>query len=248
MSSPAREFLHAVELHAPEGIAAAIRAGLDVRMPVEGKSATNWLTEMYTRSDRFASCLRVLLEAGAPLDDPALESVLLNDADTLRDALRASPLLLLHRTSLRCAFTPLSGVSLLHVAAEFGHEAAARVLLEAGANVDASAEIDATGQGGHTPLFHTVNSNQNRSVGLMRLLLSAGARTDHRVACLTWGAGFEWETTFFDLTPIAYAQLGTLPQMHRDEGEIAANLQELLRAAGRPVPPMSNVPNRYLAK
>jgi hypothetical protein len=32
---------------------------------------------------------------------------------------------------------------------------------------------------------------------------------------------------------------------HRNEREIYANLQWLLTAAGRPVPPLGNVPNRY---
>jgi hypothetical protein len=61
-----------------------------------------------------------------------------------------------------------------------------------------------------------------------------------------WGRGLAWETTCFDLTPVSYAQLGLLPQMHRDERDCDANVAELLRACGRAVPPLDNVPNRYL--
>jgi hypothetical protein len=80
----------------------------------------------------------------------------------------------------------------------------------------------------------------------MRLLLAAGARTDVRLAGLGWGQGYEWETTFFDVTPISYAQLGLMPQVHRNEREIYANVRQLLAGAGRPLPPLNNVPNRYL--
>jgi hypothetical protein len=34
--------------------------------------------------------------------------------------------------------------------------------------------------------------------------------------------------------------------MHRREEDIAANVRTLLAAAGRPAPPLANVPNRYL--
>jgi len=248
MPTPEQRFLNAIEVHAPDELRRTLEAGLDVRGPIAGKGAIEWLTEMYTRSDRFPACLRVLLAAGARLADPRLEAVLLDDAEALQAALTRDRGLLAHRTQLVSAFSPLREATLLHVAAEFGHERAARALLEAGAEVDAVAGFDAWGRGGQTPLFHTVNSNANRSAGLMQLLLAAGARPDQRVAALTWGEGFDWETTFFDLTPISYAQLGCLPQMQRDERDVAENVATLLRAAGRPVPPQSNVPNRYLAQ
>jgi len=144
------------------------------------------------------------------------------------------------------SFTSLVGVSLLHVAAEFGNLNAARAVLEAGADVNATAAVDESGLNGHTPLFHTVNSNRNRSEPIMRLLLAAGARTDVRVPGLTWGKGYAWETTFFDVTPISYAQLGLLPQVHRNELDIYSNIRLLLAASGRSVPPLDNIPNRYL--
>lgn len=144
------------------------------------------------------------------------------------------------------AFTPLVGASLLHVAAEFGNAKAARVLIECGADVHARAAFDEHGLNGHTPIFHTVNSNDNRSAPLLRLLLDAGARTDVRLDGITWGKGFEWETTCFDVTPMSYAQFGLLPQMHRRERDIYANIEQMLKAAGRLVPPLENVPNRYV--
>lgn len=246
-----RSFLGAVETHSVDELRAVLDAGLDPRADVQSKPLTTWLTEMYSRSDRFADCLRLLLDRGATLDDPRLAPVLLNDVDALKAALAADPKLLAHRTALRSAFTPLDGhthdyATLLHVAAEFGHLEVARALVEAGTDVNARAGVDDDGLGGHTPLFHTVNSNKNRSAPVMELLLDAGARVDVQVAGLTWGRGFEWETTFFDLTPISYAQLGCLPQMHRNEVDIAANVKRLLAAARRPVPKLANVPNRYL--
>jgi len=248
MATAEFELLGALETHDVDAIRAILDTGWDVRQPIKGKSIVTTLTEMYTRSDRFPACLRLLLERGAVLDDPRVAPVLLDDPVALGAALRASSSLITHRTSMVSAYTPLIGASMLHVAAEFGHLNAARVLIERGAVVDARAAMDDFGLNGHTPLFHTVNSHANRSAPVMELLLSAGARATIHVPGIIWGKGFEWETTCFDVTPISYAQFGLLPQMHRREADVAATVTRLLRAAGRRVPPMTNVPNRYLVK
>ena len=151
-----------------------------------------------------------------------------------------------HRTTLVSSFTSLVDVSLLHVAAEYGNLNAARALIELGADVNAAAGVDEYGLNGHTPLFHTVNSNGNRSVPIMRLLVEAGADCDVRLDGIHWGKGYEWETTFFDVTPISYAQIGLMPQVHRNESDIYSNIKFLLEASGRKIPPLDNVPNRYL--
>ena len=113
--------------------------------------------------------------------------------------------------------------------------------------MDARASVDESGLNGHTPLFHTVNTHGNRSLPVLRLLLEAGAAPDVRLPGITWGRGFEWETTCLDVTPISYAQLGLLPQMHREEADIYANIALLLEASGRAVPPLCNMPNRARA-
>lgn len=145
------EFRVACELHSLDGLRAVFAAGLDARARIEGKGAVAWLTEMYTRSDRFAECLRLLLDHGAVADDPLAVPVLLNDPDAIVAAASQAPAYLQHRVTMASAFTPL-----------------------------------------------------------------------------------------------AYAQLGGLPQMHRDERQIAGTVRLLLTAAGRPVPPLPNVPNQYL--
>lgn len=232
----------AFEIHDVDGIRRLLDDGVDAIAPIDGKAPVDWLTEMYFRSDRFPACLRLLLERGALIADPAVEPVLLDDAD----AIRSNPADALHRTTMVSCFTELVDATLLHVAAEYGHLAAAQALIDTGADVNAMAGVDSCGLGGQTPIFHTVNSNANRSLPVMELLLEAGASTDVRVAGLTWGKGFDWETTFFDLTPVSYCQLGLLPQMHRNEADIVSNVRLLLEAAGRTVPAMPNVPNRYL--
>jgi ankyrin repeat protein len=246
MATVESDLLGEIEVHSVDGIRRILDDGFDVRTLIDGKSLPTHLTEMYFRSDAFRDCLRLLLDRGAVLDDPRIGHVLLNNADGLAAALRDDPPLIHHRTTMTSAFTPLVGASLLHVAAEFGNLQAARVLLDMGADVNARAAVDEHGLNGHTPLFHTVNSNANRSAPLMRLLLDAGARADVRLAGITWGKDMEWETTLFDVTPISYAQLGLLPQVHREERDIYDNIRVLLEAAGRNVPPLRNVPNRYL--
>jgi hypothetical protein len=246
MTTREQELLTAFDLHSVEKVRAVLDAGLDPCIPIAGKTPIDRLTQAYKRSDQFPDCLRLLLDRGAALDDPALLPALLNDADGLAAAIDADPSLLKHRTTLISSFTPLVGATLLHVAAEYGHLHAARVLVERGADVNATAALDENGLNGHTPLFHTVNSNDNRSEPIMRLLLEAGAKADIRLAGLVWGRGYDWETTFFDVTPISYCQFGLLPQVTRREGDIYANIGLLLEAAGRAVPPLTNVPNRYL--
>ncbi len=241
-----RQLLAAFDGHDVEGVRAALEGGANAKSLIRGKGPANWLLEEYTRSDRLADCLRLLLEHGASLDDPALTPVLLNDAPGIKAAVEANQSLLEHRVTLTSSFTSLAGVSLLHVAAEYGHLEGARALIEAGADVNAFASVDEHGLNGHTPLFHTVNSNANRSEPIMRLLLASGARADIRLAGITWGKGYPWETTFFDVTPISYAQMGLLPQVTRREEHIYSNIRELLKAARRPIPPLDNVPNRYL--
>lgn len=247
MTTPTQALLVAFETHSVSGIRAVLDAGFDLRAPIGGKSPVTQLIEMYLRSDRFPACLRLMLDRGAVLDDPLLAPVLLNDAEALVAAVRATPALLRHEVTMVSAFTPLVGATLLHVAAEYGHLAVAKALLGLGADVNARAAVDEFGLNGHSPLFHTVNSNDNRSAPVMRLLLDAGARTDILLPGITWGKGFEWETTCFDVTPIAYAQLGMLRQMQRTERDTYDNVRTLLAAAGRAVPPLEHVPNRYLA-
>ena len=246
MSQVDEELLLACETHDRARLQALLDGGVDARASVQGLPLVAHLVEMYFRSDRFAPCLRLLMDHGAALPDPQLAPVLLDDSAAIRSAARADPAWLQHRTRMRCAFTPLDSATLLHVAAEYGHLSAVDALLDLGAEVDARADLDADGLNGHTPLFHTVNSNANRSVHVMRRLLVAGADPQARLNGITWGRGFSWETTCFDVTPISYAQLGLLPQMQRTEADSYANVAELLRAARRPVPPLRNVPNRYL--
>ena len=134
----AEDLIGAFEQHSVDDIRSALDSGVDVGAPIRGKLPIVWLTEMYTRSTAFPDCLRLLLDRGAVLDDPAIAPVLLDDANTVR----ANPGLMTHRTTMVSAFTPLVGATMLHVAAEYGSANAARALIEMGADVNATAGVD----------------------------------------------------------------------------------------------------------
>ena len=240
--------LEAFERHSPEGIRAALAAGAGAHAPIRGKAPVWWLVEMYTRSERFADCLRALRDAGASLDDPLLTALLLDDDDALRERLAADPREIGRRFELDCSYTSLRGATALHVCAEYNSVRCARALLTAGHDVDARADVDGEGVGGQTPLFHAVNSNGNHCRPVMELLVEAGASLDVRLTGVRWGQGFEWETLVLDVTPISYAQCGLYAQFHRREGDVYANLEYLTRKRNGASPVFPNVPNRYLAR
>ena len=83
------EFLTAIELHAVDQLEAVLNAGLELNAPIRGRLPIDWLLAMYTRSDAMADCLRLLMDRGATLPDPAVGLVLLNNADSLAAAIQS---------------------------------------------------------------------------------------------------------------------------------------------------------------
>jgi len=240
------DLLEAFELHSPGQIRQAFAAGASPTDPIEGKRPIDILIEMYTRSEQFADCLRVMLAAGATIGDPLLAVVLLDDDSALREILKNSSAELHRKLYPLCAYTSCKGVSALHICAEFNSVRCAQVLIAEGADVDARADVDADGLGGQTPLFHTVNSNQNYCRPMMELLIDAGADLDIRLKGLVWGDSMPWETVVFDVTPVSYAQCGLYRQFHRREKDIYSNIAYLHRKRYGTEPTVRNVPNKYL--
>jgi ankyrin repeat protein len=234
------DLLEAFELHSPEAIRKAFASGASAVDPIKGKRPIDILIEMYTRSSKFAECLGVMLEAGAAVDDPLLEALLLDDETALRKTNRQ------RRLSPLCAYTSCKGVAALHVCAEFNSVRCARVLIEEGADLNAQADVDGKGMGGQTPLFHAVNSNQNYCRPVMELLIDAGADLDIRLKGLVWGDTMPWETVVFDVTPISYAQCGLYRQFHRREADVYSNIAYIHRKRYGTDPEIRNVPNKYL--
>ena len=237
------DLLVAFEYHSPDHIREALRAGASATAPIKGKSPIMSLVEMYTRSAKFIPCMRVMMEAGASLGDPYLEALLLDDAAALREHRFAIG----RRFVLECTYTSLRGVSALHVAAEYNSVNCIRTLLELGLDVNARADVDAERLGGHTALFHTVNSNGNYCRPAMELLVEAGADLALKLEGLVWAGGFDWETVVYDVTPLSYAQCGLYKQFHRKEEHVYGNIEYLYRARHGVSPRIRNVPNKYLA-
>lgn len=241
------DLLGAIEEHSTSGILDALAAGVSATSPINGKTPIEYLIEGYMRSTRFADCLRALTAAGATIEDPLAEAVLLDDDVRLRQILKAVDDNQLHRMlHVRCAFTACDGVTALHLCAEFNSVRCARVLLDAGADVNARADTDADGFGGQTPVFHAVNSIFNYCRPMLELLVEAGADLDVRLRGVTWGREMDWETAILDASPISYAQCGLYAQFHRREQDVYDNLAYLYRHRFGTELHAVNVPNKYL--
>jgi hypothetical protein len=114
-----------------------------------------------------------------------LEAHLRRDASLLR---RRFTLREIYPPELGCAegggmhWTPIDGTTLLHLAIDFMEREIFDWLLAQGADVDARANVDADGFGGHTPLFHTVVCGPWGDETFVRALLDRGAAADVRAS------------------------------------------------------------------
>ena len=237
-----------IELHSVAGVEECFNNGVSPNDRFRGEPLIYELTSEYTRSPNFKECVKAFVDHGLMFDDKALLAILMDDANALRHLLENDREIVEQVYTLRCAYTPLYQVTLLHICAEFNHLSCAEVLVNYGADINAKSGVDKNGFGGQTPIFHTVNQNSNRSIEMMDFLLSKAADLQITVKGLIWGQGYEWETLIPAVNPISYAMMGLLPQMHRNEVTISQVVAKLLKSAyGIDYTP-ANVPCAYLTK
>lgn len=240
------EIIEQIELHSVDGIRKCFSEGISPNDLFNGEPLINELTSEYTRSPRFKDCVKAFVEYGLDFPDKPLLAVLLDDALSLKKFIKIQRDILSKKYSLRCAYTPLHEVTLLHICAEFNHTSCASVLVEHGADINAQAGTDEHGFGGQTPVFHTVNQNNNQSFEMLNFLLSHKADLTVTVKGLIWGKSYPWETLIPAVNPISYAMMGLLPQMHRKEKTIAETVTLLLNHAYGVDYSPRNIPNQYL--
>ncbi|MDB5279227.1 MAG: ankyrin repeat protein [Ferruginibacter sp.] len=241
-----KEIIINFELHSVEGIKACFKNGVNPNEVVDGKPLIYSLINMYTRGPLFKECIRAFVEYGVDFEDKILLSVLLDDATALDMQLNEDKAALLKRYSFDCTFAPLREASLLHICAEYNHLDCAKVLVQHGANINATAGLDENGFGGQTPIFHTVNQDANKSIDVLQYLISQKADLLRTVKGLVWGKGYEWETFIPSVNPIGYAMMGLLRQFQRTEAHIYTVVSLLMKAAYGTEYYPANVPNKYL--
>jgi hypothetical protein len=235
-----------IELHSVEGIRKCFSQGVNPNDYFRNEPLIYELISEYTRTPGFKNCVKAFVDHGLKFNDDILLSVLLDDARSLELQISNNPQAVSKKYSLRCAYTPLCEVTLLHICAEFNHRSCAEILVLHGADINAKAGVDEDGFGGQTPVFHTVNQNSNQSFDMLNYLLSQSADLKTTITGLIWGKGYDWETLIPSVNPISYAMMGLLPQMHRDEVTISKIVSILLKHEyGIDYTP-KNIPCKYL--
>ena len=99
------DLLGAFEEHSPDGIRELLAAGVSPTEPINGTRPIDSLIGTYLRSPRFAECLQIMLDAGARVGDPLLQTILLDDDVGLRRLVARSSEGLTKRLDPLCAFT-----------------------------------------------------------------------------------------------------------------------------------------------
>jgi Ankyrin repeat len=109
--------------------------------------------------------------------------------------------------------TPLAGTTLLHICVDFDEVEIAHWLVQRGADVNARAEVDSQGFGGHTPLFGCVVSQsylcgRQQDAALARLLLDHSADPNARASLRKQLRFVPDETVheYRDITPLAWGE------------------------------------------
>jgi ankyrin repeat protein len=241
------QMLYSMEVHSVEGIQNYFSQGGNPNEVHDGVPLFTTMVEMYTRTPRFKDCVKVFVDAGLIFEHQSLLAIFLDEAQKLEEIIAVSVTILDERFSIfKNTYTPLSGATLLHFCAEYNAVNCAKTLIRHGADVNAKAGLDEYGFGGHTPIFHTVNQNNNNSMDMLNLLLEHSADLSITVKGLVWGKGYEWETWIPSVNPVSYCMMGLLPQMHRKETTIASISTLLVKKAYGVDYTPANVPCAYL--
>ena len=176
-------------------------------------TALDYLIAGYVRSlERLSACIDLLLQADGETryNIPAVLAVLRGRLNDLAELMDAEPGVVNQSfPELDCGQSGgrtllLKGGTLLHVAAEYGNIAAATLLLDRGANVNARATVDAAGIGGQTPIFHAVTQSDDHALPATQLLLERGAHVSLRVKI---PGSYERPGEIVECTPLGYALL-----------------------------------------
>jgi Ankyrin repeats (many copies) len=240
------EILVHFELHNVDGIITSFQNGVDPNALVNDKPLIYELINMYSRGPSFKKCIQAFIDHGLEFEDKILLTVLSDNYTALEALLAEDKSALTNKYTLDCTFTPLYEASLLHICAEYNHLECAKILIKHGADIDAKAGLDENGFGGHTPIFHTVNQDANKSLDVLKYLVANYASLTTNVKGLIWGKGYEWETFIPDVNPISYAMMGLLRQFQRTEKNIYEIISILMDAKYDIQYLPKNIPNKYL--
>ena len=174
-------------------------------------------------------CLEIVAAHGIELPDTPTMALHRGRIDLLEDHLRRDPRMVERTFSIDEIYprvlgcgpdysyalhgTPLAGTTLLHICVEFDEIEIARWLIEHGSDVNAKAEVDAGGFGGHTALFGCVVNDsylcgRQRDAAFARLLLDHGADPNAR-ASLRKQLHFVPDETmheYLDITPLSWGK------------------------------------------
>jgi hypothetical protein len=147
-------------------------------------TALDYLLGAYIREPELLSrCIDILLNAGgrSKHEAPAVLAIIRGRSDELTSLLDADRTLVHQRfPSLDFGTTAarmltLRGATLLHVAAEFGNLHAVKLLLDRGADVNATATINEAGVGGQTAIFHAATQRGDSGLPIVQFLVERGA-------------------------------------------------------------------------
>lgn len=224
------EVLGPCECLKPEGLQMLVELGAPLRECKAGPFAPiASVLGTYGRNPAGKhACLDILERTGFALPDTPIMAFHRGQLDRLQAHVARDPALIHRRfayreiypTDLGCpddglsslCGTPVAGGTLLHLAIDYDEQAIFDWLLAAGADVNARADVERDGFGGHTPLFNAVvscatTSGRQQDGAMTRALLEHGADPALRATLrkyLDWIDNPRWHEAR-DATPLEWA-------------------------------------------